>query len=218
MTPWSAVWFGVVAVCGAFVPGPCTFDPQRRFDCSLGAPCERNFACADDGYCKSADVACLDGEQRCEVPDRERVGLCVKDEELATSKTHCGACFAHCLGKGVCTDGQCTGAPSAGRCILSRGHFDCAAGSVCVDDGIADGVDPDEGDCRAGTPGKGALLAACREARDCASGICVVIDGAVDGVGQCSSTCDFGCVFGTACDASKAPGGVCVPVSGDVCR
>ena len=215
LSPWSTVFVGVVVVCGAFVPGPCSFDPQRKFDCSLGAPCERNFACADDGYCKSADVACLDGEQRCEVPDHARVGLCVKDEDLATSKTHCGACFAHCLGKGECKNGECTGAPAAGRCILSRGHFDCAAaGLVCVDDGNGD----DEGDCAAGTPGKGALLAACKEARDCASGICAVTGAGADGVGVCTSTCDFGCAFGTQCDDSLAPGGVCVPVNGEVCR
>ena len=49
---------GVVLVCGAFVPGPCSFDPHRDFDCSLGEPCAEKFACAADGYCKSADVAC----------------------------------------------------------------------------------------------------------------------------------------------------------------
>ena len=84
---------GLALVCGAFVPGPCNFDPQRKFDCSLGDPCERNFACADDGYCKSADIACLDGETRCEYPGLDRVGICVKAEDTLTSKTHCSLCF-----------------------------------------------------------------------------------------------------------------------------
>ncbi len=201
----ARVLWAALAVCGAVVPGPCTFDPQRRYDCALGDPCERNFACAADGYCKSADIACGDGEERCEYPGLERVGICVRVEDLASSKTHCGACFDRCLGAGVCDGGVCTGAPAAGRCVLARGNFDCAGGVACVDDGDGDG----EGDCT-GSAGPGGVLEACATGADCADGLCV--DGA------CTRTCDFGCPLGTVCDDDGAPGGVCVLGDDEVCR
>ena len=60
MTAWHLL--GLVLVCGAIVPGPCTFDRQSKWDCSPGKACPTNFACAKDGYCKSADIACTDDE------------------------------------------------------------------------------------------------------------------------------------------------------------
>lgn len=197
---------GLAFVCGAFVPGPCTFDAQREFDCSLGDPCARNFACADDGYCKSADIACLDGEARCEYPGLERVAICVKEEDLLTSKTHCGACFTRCLGAGSCGDGTCEGAPAASRCLRSRGNFDCNAGDACV----GDTTGADEGVCAQGAAGVGRILDGCARESDCEGGLCVQ--------GVCTRTCDFGCAFATACDAEAAPGGVCVPIDDEVCR
>ncbi len=206
MTPLS-LWqlVGALAVCGAFIPGPCTFDPHREFDCSLGDPCGRNFACADDGYCKSADVACLDGETRCEYPDRPRVGICVKDEDFQSSKTHCGTCFTICRGAGTCVDGLCQGEPADGRCVLSRGNTDCAAGQHCADDGDGD----DEGDCKSGA-GAGGVFDGCDTGADCASGLCAG--------GACTNTCDFGCALGATCDDAAVPGGLCVPDDAEVCR
>ncbi|MCC7070053.1 MAG: hypothetical protein IT383_01950 [Deltaproteobacteria bacterium] len=199
------VLLGALLVCGAVVPGPCTFDPQRGYDCALGDPCERNFACAADGYCKSADIACADGEERCEYPGLDRVGICVRVEELERSKTHCGGCFARCLGDGTCSDGRCTGAPAAGRCVLARGNFDCSAGSACADDGDGDDV----GDCT-GAPGTASVLAPCTSGAECSDGLCVNE--------VCTRTCDFGCPLGTVCDDEGAPGGVCVLSDEELCR
>ncbi|HEY4222228.1 MAG TPA: hypothetical protein VGO62_12820 [Myxococcota bacterium] len=208
----SLALFGALAICGAFVPGPCTFDPERRYDCSLGDPCDKDFACADDGYCKSADVACLDGEQRCEYPDIERVGFCVKTADLRTSKSHCGGCFLGCRGAGTCVDGACTGEPPAGRCVQARGNFDCAANELCVDDG-GDGGD-DTGACvalaGAHKRGDGALGAACKAGSDCAGGLCAHH--------VCTSPCDFGCALGFTCDDDAGPGGVCVDSGDEICR
>lgn len=213
MSPWHLL-LGAALACGAFIPGPCNFDPQRRFDCNLADPCEENFACAADSYCKSADIACLESETRCEYPGLERVGLCVPDEDFASSKTHCGGCFARCLGGGACVEGACQGAPADGRCLLSRGSFDCGEGEGCVDDGD----DDDEGDCKAGADGPGRLLEACESGDDCEGGLC-------DG-GLCTSPCDFGCTVGTECDEDAIPGGLCVPgeellaqvEAGEICR
>jgi hypothetical protein len=213
VTPWQLL-VGVVGVCGAFVPGPCTFDPQRRFDCNLSDPCEENFACARDGYCKSADIACIDGETRCAYPGLTRVGLCVPDGAFGTSKTHCGSCFARCLGAGECVDGRCLGAPAAGRCLLARGHFDCLEGERCAEDPDGVGVADGEGRCVVGGEGPGRLLEACANGADCRAGLCER--------GLCTSTCDFGCPLGTECDEARVPGGLCVPLDalldGEVCR
>ncbi len=201
--PW-AVLFRVVAVCGAVVPGPCTFDTHREFDCSLGELCPRNFACADDGFCKSADIACADGETRCAYPGVDRVAICVADEDLSSSKTHCGGCFQRCLGAGTCNDGVCEGAPADGRCLRSRGNFDCAGGAGCVDDGNGD-----DGVCRTGAVGDAGTLEACKSGDDCEDGLC--------SHGLCTLTCDFGCPAGTACDDTAVPGGLCIPVADDAC-
>jgi hypothetical protein len=194
----TRVMFGVVMACGAFVPGPCNFDPRRDFDCNNAEHCDENFACAVDGYCKSADVACLDGEGRCEVPGLERVGVCVLEEDLQTSKVHCGGCFTRCLGAGTCIDGACEGAPAAGACLVERGHFDCPDDQVC-----------DAGTCVDGERGDGDVRDACDSDADCRGGLCV------DDV--CTAPCDFGCAFGFTCDEAAIAGGLCVADDDEVC-
>lgn len=215
MTPLALVLrvlLGLALACGAVVPGPCTFDPRRDFDCNLAEPCDENFACAVDGFCKSADIACLDGQARCEVPAAgaapgERVGLCVAEEDFATSKSHCGLCFQHCLGAGTCVEGACVGAPPAGECLPERGHFDCSQSEQCED-----------GRCLDGERGRAGLGEACEQNRDCQGGLCVDGGPAQRDGRVCSSPCDFGCAFGFFCDQGGAPGGLCVPREDEVCR
>jgi hypothetical protein len=218
MTAWN-VLFVVVLACGAIVPGPCTFHPQREWDCGLGDACPERFACAADGYCKSADIACnQDDEERCEVPGLTKVGLCVRKDEFPASKSHCGACFERCLGAGVCEDGTCNGAPTEGQCVRARGNFDCKGGARCktpanpndLDDG-ADGV------CVAGEAGNGRVMDACSGDDDCEGGLCVEAGGDLEGK-VCTRTCDFGCPLGTECDEDEVPGGLCVPTGDEVCR
>lgn len=204
MTPWH-VLLGVLLVCGAVVPGPCSFNPQREWDCSLADACPERFACAHDGYCKSADIACTDDEERCTVPGLRRVGLCVPKEELQSSKVHCGGCFARCKGVGVCTDGVCQGAPEDGHCSRARGHFDCPTGDACVDDGDGD----DDGICKDGAAGTRKTLAACSKDSQCEGGLC--------SEGLCTRPCDFGCPRGTSCADDAIPGGLCVPDDGEQC-
>lgn len=204
MTLWHVAWAALL-VCGAVIPGPCTFDPQREWDCRLGEACPENFACAADGFCKSADVACSADEERCVVPGLARVGHCVPRADFSSSKTHCGACFARCEGAGVCEEGICTGAPPDGACVRARGNFDCGSGDVCADDGDGDEV----GLCEAGGAGTRRSGEACDEAADCEGGLCVE--------GACSRPCDFGCPFGSVCDDDAIPGGLCAPGGDEVC-
>ncbi|MDP2343717.1 MAG: hypothetical protein Q8O67_22350 [Deltaproteobacteria bacterium] len=196
----------VVAVCGAVVPGPCGYAPDPAFDCSAGDPCARNLACVlvdpsspdSRGFCRSADVACEDGELLCAVPGLDRSGLCVPEEQLSTSSTHCGDCFARCRGGAQCVDGACVDEPVEGACVIERGNFDCGAGEGCVD-----------GACVDDAAGPGGILAACEDGGDCDGGLCVE--------GVCSRPCDFGCAPTTACDDDAIPGGLCVPVPESGC-
>ena len=176
----------------AMIPGPCTFNPSREWNCDLGNPCPENFACADDGFCKSADVACDDEETLCSLEDRERVGHCVERASFDTDRVHCGSCFNRCEGAATCVDGACVGEPEAGACVAARGNYDCAQGDSCVDDVCTDGEGP------------GPLLSLCDDATDCAGGLCER--------GVCTQPCDFGCPFGYRCDEGAIPGGICAPV------
>lgn len=135
------------------------------------------------------------------------MGICVPEAELPSSKTHCGARFVRCLGAGVCTDGACEGTPAPGRCVLSRGNFDCPGGQGCVED-----ADPNdgEGDCVEGALGDGKSGEGCDRGEDCEGGLCV------DGL--CARPCDFGCPLGTTCDDEAIPGGLCVPSDEELCR
>lgn len=196
MSIWQLLFW--VAACGAVVPGPCSFSPDPRFECGSGDPCPRNFACAivDEasgrGFCKSADIACGDGETLCEVPGLSRVGQCVRDEDFETSATHCGGCFARCRGGVRCEGGACLDEPEDGACVAARGNFDCHAGEGCVD-----------GVCVGGVAGAGVALDACTSGADCDGGLCEE--------GLCTRPCDFGCPAGTTCDDDAIPGGLCVP-------
>ncbi len=196
----------VVLVCGAIVPGPCNFDPQREWDCSLAEPCPQDFACAADGYCKSADIACRDDEQQCPVPGLSHVGLCVKIDAMRVSKVHCGGCFNRCLGAGACEDGVCLDAPEVGSCVVARGNFDCGDADSCV----ADGDGASTGSCRGGARGDAAFGVACAADSTC--------DGALCEGGTCTQPCDFGCPRGTACDNSNdVLGGLCRSTGEEVC-
>jgi hypothetical protein len=190
----------VVSVCGAVIPGPCGYAPDPAFDCSAGDPCARNLACVlvdpsdpgSRGFCRSADVACEDGQQLCAVPGLDRSGLCVPEEQFSTSSTHCGECFARCRGGSACVDGACVDEPAEDACVIERGNFDCGAGEGCVD-----------GVCVDDAAGPGGILAPCDDGDDCDGGLCTQ--------GVCTRPCDFGCAPGTECDDAAIPGGLCVP-------
>jgi hypothetical protein len=199
MTPWHMLTM-VAMVCGAVVPGPCTFVPDPRWDCSLGDPCPSGFACAADGYCKSADVACADDEALCAHPGLEQVGLCVPTTAMADSVAHCGGCFARCRGGAACVDGACVDEIAPGVCVLSRGHFDCPAGEVCDDDGD----DDDVGRCVVKAAGAGRVFEGCDDGADCDGGLCHE--------GLCTRPCDVGCPSFSICDNNGTPGGRCVPL------
>jgi MYXO-CTERM domain-containing protein len=178
----------------AMVPGPCAFDPGREWDCDLGNPCPENFACANDGFCKSADIACEGDEVLCSYDGLERVGLCISRAGFDTDPSHCGGCFERCTGGAACVDGACVDEPPAGECVPERGNYDCAEGSRCED-----------GDCVEGGEGPNGILLPCEGDDDCAGGLCAR--------GVCTQPCDFGCPFGFTCDAEAIPGGVCAPTS-----
>ena len=197
MTPWH-VFTVAFMVCGAVVPGPCTFAPDPRWDCSLGDPCPSGFACASDGHCKSADIACADDEALCAYASLEQVGICVKETAFLDDVAHCGGCFTRCRGGSACVAGACVDEPAPGACVPSRGHFDCPAGEGCVDDG------GDLGHCAPGGVGDGGVFAGCDDGGDCEGGLCV------DGV--CTRPCDFGCPAFSTCDDGAIPGGLCVPL------
>lgn len=198
MTPWHVVTM-VAMVCGAVVPGPCSFVPDPRWDCSLGDPCPSGFACAADGHCKSADIACADDETLCTYPTLAEVGLCVSTAAMATSSAHCGACFARCRGGSSCVDGRCVDEPAPGACVRARGHFDCPGGEVCEDDDDGD----DFGRCVAKAVGAGRVFDGCDDGVDCDGGLCHE--------GLCTRPCDVGCPAFSTCDDDAIPGGLCVP-------
>jgi len=201
--------FVILAVCGAVVPGPCSYSPDPAFDCSSGDPCGENLACvivdegSDRGFCRSADIACEDGALLCAVPGLDRSGLCVEESAFQTSSTHCGDCFARCRGGAVCEDGVCQDTLAEGACLPERGNFDCTAGQGGTP------TDDDSGVCEDGTAGNKGTLDACASGADCDGGLCV------DGV--CTRPCDFGCPPGTACDADAIAGGLCTPVADAGC-
>lgn len=202
ITPWHALT-AVAMVCGAVVPGPCGFNPDPRWDCSLGDPCPSGFACADDGFCKSADVACGSGQALCEYAALDDVGICVDEAAFASDPAHCGGCFQRCRGGAVCTDGVCDGEPAAGACLTARGHYDCPGGDVCVDDD-GDGV----GACVAGDGGPAGTFDGCDDGDDCAGGLCH------DGL--CTRPCDIGCPAASVCSSGAGTGGVCI-VEAEAC-
>jgi hypothetical protein len=217
VTAWQIL--GLVLACGAIVPGPCTFDPEREWDCSLGDPCPERFACAADGYCKSADIACTEDEERCEVPGLTKVGHCVPKDELTSSKTHCGVCFERCLGEGRCEEGVCVGAPAEGECVRARGNFDCKSGARCERSDDDEDAEAGLGVCVAGEAGSKETLEECDDDDDCEGGLCVDDELEGDGSGKvCTRPCDFGCPLGTECDKDKIPGGLCKPTGEEVCR
>lgn len=207
MNPLS-IWqilTAVLMVCGAVVPGPCSFVPDQQWDCSLGDPCAEGFACANDGYCKSADVACADNERLCTYPSLDRVAICVDERDLDTDPAHCGDCFNRCRGAAQCVDGACVDEIPEGRCVLARGHFDCAGGEVCQ--GAA--KDDVEGTCVGATAGAGRVFEGCDSGDDCDGGLCV------DQI--CGRPCDFGCPAFSVCDESAIPGGLCRLDTTDTC-
>ncbi len=199
LSPWHLMTL-VAMACGAVIPGPCSFAPDQRWDCSLGDPCPEGFACAQDGFCKSADIACGDGERLCSYESLERVGICVSDDEFSSSTAHCGDCFNRCHGGGGCEDGVCVGGVDAGACVVARGHYDCPGGEVCVDD---DDDDDGVGACVAGSFGAGGTFGDCDSGDDCEGGLCAY--------GVCSRPCDIGCPAFMICDDDAIPGGLCVP-------
>ena len=201
MTPWHL--FTILAMaCGAVVPGPCSFQPDPQWDCSLGDPCAEGFACASDGFCKSADIACGDDETLCTYASLDRVGICVADVDFDSASAHCGGCFQRCRGGAVCEDGACVDEPAAGVCVPPRGHFDCPAGQGCqADNDVA-------GHCDASVVvGDGGAFAGCDSGADCEGGLCT------DGV--CTRPCDIGCPAFMVCDDGAIPGGLCVPAPAD---
>ena len=200
MTPWH-LFSVVVMVCGAVVPGPCSFTPDPRWDCSLGDPCPSGFACASDGHCKSADVACADDELLCRYPGLDEVGVCVATTATADSVAHCGGCFQRCRGGGACVDGACVEEPAIGACIVARGHFDCPAGEVCEDDDDGDVL---IGRCVAKAAGPGRVFEGCDVNDDCDGGLCHE--------GLCTRPCDVGCPAFSTCDDDAIPGGLCLPL------
>jgi hypothetical protein len=202
MTPWHVLTM-VAMVCGAVVPGPCTFVPDPRWDCSLGDPCPSGFACAADGHCKSADVACADDETLCRYPTIDEVGLCVANDAMASSSAHCGACFEGCRGGAACVEGRCVDEPAPGTCVRARGHFDCPGGEACDDEGDGDDV----GHCVARALGSGRVFDGCDDGSDCDGGLCHE--------GLCTRPCDVGCPAFSVCDEDAIPGGLCVPLSDD---
>jgi hypothetical protein len=125
------VWLlaAVLAACGSFLPGPCSYAPDPRFDCSLGVPCPENFACvpADprgNFDCRSGQ-ACVDG-------------ACVEGGGDVAAGRPCDAA-AECEG-GLCVQGRCS----------RPCDFGCPRGFVCDDDAIPGGLCvplPDDG-CR----------------------------------------------------------------------
>ena len=195
----------VVAVCGAVVPGPCGYAPDPAFDCSAGDPCARNMACVlvdpsspdSRGFCRSADVACEDGELLCAVPGLDRSGLCVPEAQLSSSSTHCGGCFSRCRGGAACIEGACVDEPAPDTCLIERGNFDCGAGAACK-----------AGVCVDDAAGKGRILQACADGDDCDGGLCA--QGPRGSI--CTRPCDFGCAPTTVCDDDAIAGGLCVPV------
>lgn len=217
MIPTSWIPFVVVAVCGAVVPGPCGYAPDPAYDCSAGDPCGVNMACVivDDGgdgsagrgFCRSADIACEDRQTLCTVPGLERSGVCVDDDEFATSSTHCGDCFQRCRGAAECVDGACVDEIAQGLCVPARGNFDCTAGEGCTAEG-------EGGVCKEGAAGAGKTLDACDDGGDCDGGLCAF---SAAGQGVCTRPCDFGCPPTTTCEADAIPGGLCVPVEAEGC-
>lgn len=202
--------FGLVLVCGAVIPGPCTFVPDPRWDCSLGDVCPEGFACAQDGFCKSADVACADDETLCAYPGLEEVAICVADDDFATSTAHCGGCFERCRGGASCVAGACVDEPEAGRCLRARGHFDCAGGLVCQADDLDEKLNGEPlGTCVSGSGGDVGLYGRCETNDDCVDGLCV------DGV--CGRPCDIGCPAFSVCDDDAIPGGLCRLDEADTC-
>jgi hypothetical protein len=192
----------VALVCGAVVPGPCSYEPDGRWECSLGDPCPETFACAKDGYCKSADIACADDEALCAYDGLDAIGICVNEAAFQTDSAHCGGCFARCRGGVTCEAGACIDEPAAGRCVLARGNFDCQGGEGCVDDGGGA-----IGRCERGALGQRRVFEDCDDGSDCEGGLC-------DG-GVCTRPCDFGCPADTVCDADAIPGGLCTPLPPD---